>query len=646
MADIFIPSPLKSVPIRPLTGGIVRNSPAHHLKPGQFYNLKNYLVTPEGLYRRPGTSVFYNEYDIDSDMSTVPIVMASLWSQTGRDRRMILLSSQCGYLGLASEELSRLPWIYEDEVTFTVDATGTLITGGTKDYEKYLLEGGDFVQFYDSDNTSVWTPIVGVVDSSTIAILDPISLADSDVTGTTVGGRVARSFAQVKPYLLDYVVTSDPMVSYNELIVASADRPLAVYDQLEGNFVDFITDDSDTYDASGGQFKAACVVAFMERLWVGHTVEYSPDGLPTDEGDMRHRLRWSSPTNKRDFSDNNYIDLPYMNGDIIRLVPLGNTLVVYANDAIYIGTPTTQVDMPLSFQQVDTGGQGLVGPRAIAPWLGGHFFVGQDDIYFLSMEGPRAIGSPVVRQTIRVAESDLWRTYVAVDAVHKQIVFGFPQGGGQTLISDVWTYSYETQAWARCTFPGGAHTMIANPVADNLGIAWDGSEVAAVTWDTFDEVSETWDGFKSSTEIRTLYIEDSGGVLRLTQDKRTDSGASSSGSISTLIETGDFDGNAPDTHKTFTRLSVKTEDIGGLRADPLELQVQGSVTGGRSWKQLGTIEIPADKDEGYVNFRLSGSMVRFRLRSTSAVDPHVITGFVVKARSGGGEFSLGTTDVQ
>jgi hypothetical protein len=183
--------------------------------------------------------------------------------------------------------------------------------------------------------------------------------------------------------------------------------------------------------------------------------------------------------------------------------------------------------------------------------------------------------------------------------------------------------------------------MIANPVADNLGVAWDDSDVAAVTWDTFSTLSSTWDGFKSAQVIRSTYIENGGQILRLSTSGQRDS----SGSISALIETGDFDGGAPDDSKIFTRLSVKTEDVGDFRSSSASFAVQGSVTGGRSWKNLGTVTIPADKDEGYVNFRLSGSMVRFRLSSTSVVDPYVVTGLGLRVRMSGSEFALGTTDV-
>lgn len=663
MADFFVPSPLSSVSVRPLTGGIIRNRAAHQLKAGEFYDLVNVMVIPDGLYRRPGLETFYENHDSfespTRDLNTDPIDFVTLWKQTGEGRDSIILTPECALLGGASKAVSRMVWLYET-ATATVSGS-TNVTGSGTTWKSDLIQSGDFIRFQSAGYYTQWVRISGVGSDTSISLSEDPTLYDGDAWNSadevgplgngTFSYELARSFSQSEPYLLDWIVTSDPNVGYNELVVASAARPLAVYNENQERFDDFITDDSDTYDygdsgPGGGTFFASCVAAFMERLWVGHTVEYNSSGVLTDEGDMRHRIRWSSVTDKRDFSGNNYIDLEYMAGDLIRLVPLGNTLVAYANDAVYIGTPTSRVDMPLSFQQVDMGGQGLVGQKAIVPWLNGHFFVGQDDIYFLSMQGPQRIGSPVVRATLRRARNELWRTYVTVDPVHKQILFGFATEEGGGLIEKVWMYNYETKAWSSHVFPGGTHRMIANPVADKLGIAWDDSSMSAVTWDSgLTGIAATWDSFKASEEVRSVYIENWGGTYRLTTANAQDAAPSGYDNIPVTIETGDFDGGAPDRNKIFTRLAIKTEDVDGFRSSAVRFSVQGSVNGGRSWKQLGTVELPSDKDEGYCNFRLSGSMVRFRITSTSSVGPYIVSGLTMRVRASGAEFSLGTTDL-
>jgi hypothetical protein len=68
--------------------------------------------------------------------------------------------------------------------------------------------------------------------------------------------------------------------------------------------------------------------------------------------------------------------------------------------------------------------------------------------------------------------------------------------------------------------------------------------------------------------------------------------------------------------------------------------VEGSTTEGETWKSLGTLTIPSGKHEGYVNFRLSGAALRFRLTSNTVVASYAISELTLRIRARSTEFAL------
>ena len=102
---------------------------------------------------------------------------------------------------------------------------------------------------------------------------------------------------------------------------------------------------------------AGCVTFFKDRIWIGNI---------NDSGTLyRYRIKWSSATDRTSFSAADYYDLPYSNGNIMRLVPFSNLLACYFTDALYLGRPSNYANLPLVFERYDTKGIGLVGTQAI-----------------------------------------------------------------------------------------------------------------------------------------------------------------------------------------------------------------------------------------------------------------------------------------
>jgi hypothetical protein len=321
--------------------------------------------------------------------------------------------------------------------------------------------------------------------------------------------------------------------------------------------------------------------------------------------------------------------LPYFSGEILRIESLGNALVLYAEDSIMFGTPPNIKDLPVTFQRVETGRVGTLGTKAVVPWLDGHFFAGQDDIYFLSATGePQKIGTPVVSETLETCSSP-WRVYAVTDPTRYRIIFGFPRESSEGKIQRLWSYEYRSQAWS---YDEVETFLVANPVVSE-SLTW--NDLTGDWTAAFSTLGVTWGSLSVGEDIprRALYVEYLNGLMRSVVSGTSDP----SGDIAVELVTPDYDFGQADVTKTITRLALRFDNT--VSSD-VSFTVEGSTNEGESYRSLGTLVVPAGKHEGYVNFRLSGTALRFRLRSFNDVEPYAIQELSLRLRARSTEFSL------
>jgi hypothetical protein len=400
----------------------------------------------------------------------------------------------------------------------------------------------------------------------------------------------------------------DTTVCDNKLVVTDYCRPLYSYDGST-----FGIYDTDVTYIPG------CVVFFADRLWIGNTIE---SGLY-----YKQRIRWSSATDHTTFGASDYYDLPYGPGELVRLLPLGPLLIAYFKDAIFIGQQTNNPNLPYAFPtKVDTGGIGLVGPRAVTSAPNGHYFVGQDDVYFLSNNGLKAMDCPVKEEMIGKCEtpSGIW---VTQDPKNSRILFGVPSSGDQ--IDKIWSFNTTTGAWAYDDIPA---TSLSNPLLE-LGLTIADLDSIAATVADLDTYFATIGDMESTDRVRKVFVTSSGYIYTY-----SDSGTEDPfGRVGVLIETGDIDLDAADVDKTALKVSLKLSE---RPSADLDFTVTGSVDGGYTWYPLNHLLIPSDKREGKVDFSLTGSVVRFRFVESSIVGPWEISEAVVRIAGRGEEYEF------
>jgi hypothetical protein len=431
-----LPSP---VPIceRPLKGLDFRGSELM-LAPGAMLDLRNLIVTPKGLYRLPG----YDDFADGAvwDPADNPCTMLSGFGPNGRQYPFLFTQN---YIFLITwDTYTKCAWTYDEG---TVDTDGTDVTGlGGTLWLALGIKAGDRITI-----DAVTYTIASVDDD------DAITLTSSAGSQSDVAYSIERLLAAGNDYFVDVCQVSDLTLG-SFIVGANPNCQLFALDP-QTQAVANLTATEEKQPVTGG-FTAKAVGYFVNRIFAGNLNDGSL-------GYARTRIRWSKATDVTDFSTATaYIDLvaqcAAFSGAIQKIVPLGTMLVVYLDDAIFIGTPSNVANLPVAFQQIPSGSVGLVGSRAVASLVmpsgdasawgintTGHFFVSGDNIYFLSSANLsiEPIGSKVVRETLRKCQYPT-RVQIAIDWNRKCVRFGFPRSSPN--IEYIYEYQWETKEWS------------------------------------------------------------------------------------------------------------------------------------------------------------------------------------------------------
>jgi hypothetical protein len=587
------PTVPRDVLLRPLNGGVRREVNTRDIPIGSFYDVEGYLSTEKGLLRRPTTEVVSN----GATVLYPPIRrVGSYWTTT---------SSQFGFVMDAKhiykvEERALTPVYY----TYT---TGQITTNGSATIQ------GSSSPAWDAANIEAGDVLVttsGTAETLIIASINDVDTLTTTTNAATSQGPVnyaiRRAFKCVLPYIIDYTQSLD-----GKVYIADQNRPLWEYNgttliQHAG---------SDTY-------KPVCCLYHAERLWIGNTREGATQ--------HRHRIRWSNAGDPDTFSATALLDLPYQQGELQRLIPLGRNIVACFEDALWIGRPTNIPTLPFAFDhKVSTGGRGPVGMRASLGVPGGIIFVCFDNVFFLDVGGKwTPVGDQIAKHVVG-AIGRKWSVWLASDPVNKRIIMAMP-GSSQigAELEDLWSWSLETKQW---THDQPAVTMIESSIMGN-DLTWDtlydtgGAD--GQRWNNSMAVYPSWSSMRMDIGAPSLFLASPAGELWRYSAIGTSDLSGSTAPI-TKFETGDLDFKRPNRRKSGLRMSIKLEDP---TLTEIAFTVTGSVDRGQTWKSLGTLTIAVGADEGFVSFQLKGSTLRYRVTHSTVISPFTISEVVLRVR--------------
>ena len=609
MFSMGLPTP-QPIVTRPFLGIDWLDSETN-LKPGAMLDLQNVVVRPKGLYRIPGYEAFVNGSAWSP--SDVPCLLIAGWGNNGIQYPFLFTTNFIFYPNWVSG-YTRVPWTY---AVGTASTNGTAVTGIGTLWKTLGINPGDsftinsvtyLIASVDNDTSITLTSSAGVLGAQAYSISRLLN----------VGNNALADACQVNDITLgQYLVGCSPG---NQLLALTPNT------QAVAN----LTPTAAKQPASGG-FSAQCVAYVLGRIFAGNL----NDGT---NGNARTRIRWSKATDTQDFSDPTaYIDLmsqsSAFSGGLQRMVPLGTMLVCYLDDAIFVGTPSNTPNLPLSFQQIPSGNVGLVGPRAIAAltlprdegniWgvnTTGHFFVGFDNIYFLSASNLSLspIGSRIVRESLLRCQYPQ-RIQCSIDWNRRRIRFGFPRAN--PYIENIFEYAWETKEWS---YEPRTTWMIADlPISSS----WNPVQMQDVLGNNMlttngHNMNLGWG--TSGSFVRSHYVEHNGALW---VSSSSELAANPDASANVLnVQTPDYDEGAPGMVKFWRmlRLKITWEPETPPSAD-IYFNISISLNRGRTWRLLGVMSITQGNDEGYINFRATGPHIRFLITSTTVVTPYTIT---------------------
>ena len=591
------PGSPQSISFRPLDKGMFRDLPPNAVPYGGFWTVQGYIARRRGLFRRPGFSTI-----LQGAAVTYPPVKAVIsYYQANGSFKLAVLDSKFLYEAGPSS-LTRIPWKYD---TGTVTVSGTAVTGVSTVWGSNSLFAGDVIVLDPAGIGSGPEEIVVTSFGSDTTLT--LATAPAGTYGAGTAYEIHRAFNAQYPYELDWSIV--PSGGENYLVITDFTRPPYAWDGATFGAFD-----------AGINFVPRCTTFFGDRAWFGG---------PLEGNDFRHRLIWSRTLDRKNFTipttaTQMNLDMPYNDGYMHRVLGLGGLLVQYHTDAVYVGRPTNFGDaLPYSFEKLDTGGVGLVGSRAVVPWIDGHFVVGQDDIYWIGANmSIQGIGSPVISETLERCEFP-FRIWAAADPVNERIVFGFPTVNED--ITNHWSFNTKTQGWSFDQVPS---TMISGAVLQ-FDTTW--NSIPDEHWD--DSADVPWDSFVSEGAPKKLFTGFADGTIGEQSRPQTQDFATEP--ITSVFETGELDMELPDKNKIFLRASVKIEQE---LTERLRFRVSGSKDGGISWRDVGFIVIQPNQREGFVTFKFTGSTCKFRFESQSAVPSYTVSEFVIRAKARDLEF--------
>jgi hypothetical protein len=447
----------QDVPIRPLTKGMFTDLPPNGIPSGGFYDLKNFRVKEGYLETRGGLYPYFNgsadlasndlvSYDYDNLREKIQDIVYK-WKTNGQSETLII-SDDFLYVVEDKDTLTKILFT-SGSITVNNDTQ----TDATLEFE--IASGtttniavGDYLRIYSSGE--IIGRLINIDAGVYTCELDPSH------TWSTVAVEFVHTFSVDSGFKVDYTILggySTDEAGNVMILTDQAGRGVYSYDgtNLSVYDIDSSTDGDGGTDTLGS---AKACAYFDDRLWLGNITEATGTNFP-------QRIWWSDALDYDRFDPANYIDLPYSQGELLAMKPLGPLLVVYFSDTIYLGQPTQIIGRPYEFQELNTNEIGLVSQSALGTYDDGHFFVGQDDIYYLSGSSAlQRIGAPIKSQTVEKTSALNLLDYVQVspDPSTESVAFLFPdvsvdESYALGLSTKLWRFYYKPQAWAYDSVP-------------------------------------------------------------------------------------------------------------------------------------------------------------------------------------------------
>ena len=296
-----------------------------------------------------------------------------------------------------------------------------------------------------------------------------------------------------------------------------------------------------------------------------------------------------------------------LHGEILRMLPLGNSLVVYTRDSIgmihYLGGDY------IYGSDLRVGNVRVASKNSIVDLGPFHVFLGEDNFYlFDGSMNVRAIGDDIaddLRDTVDL--ETIRRCYAADDRINQRVLFFVGSESGK--LDKVYVLEYNLSSstmpfrWSKFEFQDEVSS--ASTWSRDSALSWANAKVAADGWDDVDYV---W----SSTRTRGgfpgfVYGTAAGEVFLLDDTVWEDSGTA----IDSYWQSKDF--SIPTIYRSREARWLEVEaELKGTFAT-----LSYSTDGGTTWTEVSTATLASGWDRYRFYFDTSAQTLRLRVASSS-----------------------------
>lgn len=629
--ELYVPSSPSKFSFRPLNKGMITSETTMSMPDGSFLEVNGFDVTPRGPKKHggwkpslfeAGTSTPLQFTPIDASeriesQTTLPLADGSFVQLLITNRAVYIMSPELGYI--------RLNWMQPYTVASTTH-TGTNTT---------FTVSGDFRSHYITTADKV---VFGGIDYPIESVTATVSLLTVVFTGIptlipTDTIRLFKPFTANDSQYVDYAISRNKcyFVDGNSQMIWKFDGVAKVDSLFYLVAHEVFGSDGTTRTVMG----ACSVASFGERLYFAGVTEIDT-GSTVYYG--YNRVRWTEVLDHNKCLAASYQDLIRTNGRLVRIVGMGSLIMAYLTDSIYYGRATSLTSIPYAFTYIETAGVTAVGMKAISTYFDGQIFQGYDNVYYVSSDVQITTLGDAVNEELRSRSLAGQMSHILLDVTRSRVIL--LTSNTPDILETMFFFNYRSKAWSmndsiRCIAP------VVQLASDYL---------------TYDEVPESY-LYTGSMLSEKIYREFSSGefsknffvymnnyLMEYMEDQGLNSFVVSGVTIPQEnpceLITPDFDFDDPDTDKTSLRVSLKVSDNPDvIRTNNIYFMVDGSRDRGATWKPLGRMRILPDRDEDALNFRLSGSTLRFRFRQgytseTTSTDvvPFTISEVVLRLR--------------
>lgn len=306
-----------------------------------------------------------------------------------------------------------------------------------------------------------------------------------------------------------------------------------------------------------------------------------------------------------------------MRGDITRLVPLENRIVVLGENETWQGFRSDYPNL-FVFQPVDTA-IGCPYPWTATVTPRGILFLGRDyQVYLLPKEGgqPLPIGQRLHRSIRNVIDRPerAWGVWDHTTDIYQ---LNYPIKGGSGRPQRAAWLNMETGGWAPQSYDpvagGLALTRGFEVQLSSSGTTWGGLQAAGITWAS---LNLTWADLAGASEERATLVGSSAGTLYYFNSNATSDNGTA---VRSYWQSSSLAGDSPSVTKTMTRLYVDYQANSSSRLTVAISQNQGASFGAGYSLALppasGLSQARADVyvSSRYPTFRVESEGYRYRL---------------------------------